>query len=98
MREHYSHTTWLVKPGLEDEFIRRWTEFAAWSQAEGLAAEARLLRDVDEPQRFVSFGPWETLSAIRRWRALPGFQEHAARLGEVLESFEAHTLEHVAER
>ena len=98
MKEHYSHTTWLVKPGQEDSSSAAWAEFAAWSEAEGLTAQARLLRDVDEPRRFVSFGPWETLSAIRRWRALPGFQEHAALLGEVLESFEAHTLEHVAER
>lgn len=64
----------------------------------GLTAQARLLRDGDEPLRFASFGPWETLDAIRRWRALPGFQEHAARFGEVLESFEAHTLEQVAEQ
>ncbi len=98
MRQHYSHTTWLVKRGQEDEFIRRWAEFADWSQAEGLTAQATLLRDVDEPRRFVSFGPWETLATIRRWRALPGYTEHAARLADVLESFEARTLEQVAER
>jgi heme-degrading monooxygenase HmoA len=88
----------MVKPGLGDEFVRRWTDFADWSAAEGLTAAAKLLRDLDEPNRFISFGPWETLEAIRRWRTLPGFQEHVARLGEVLEQFEPHTLELVAER
>ena len=98
MGEHYSHTIWIVKPGQEDEFVRRWSEFEQWSAAEGLSARAKLLRGVDEPGRFVSFGPWETLGAIRRWRAAPGFQEHVGQLGEVIERFDAHTLEEVTER
>jgi heme-degrading monooxygenase HmoA len=97
MEEHYSHTIWTVKPGAEEEFVRRWMEFADWSEAEGLTGSARLFRDVDAPRRFVSFGPWESLDAIRRWRTLPGFKEHVGRLGEVLEQFEAHTLEQAAE-
>jgi len=97
MGQHYSYTIWIVKPGEEEEFVRRWTEFADWSEAEGLSAHARLLRDVDEPGRFISIGPWETLAAIRRWRTLPSFKEHVGRLGEVLERFEAHTLEQVTE-
>jgi heme-degrading monooxygenase HmoA len=95
MGEHFSHTTWIVKPGREDEFVERWHAFAAWSAAEGLSARATLLRDVDDPTRFISFGPWETLTAIRHWRAQPGFHEHVARLGEVLESFDPHTLEEI---
>ena len=66
MGEHYSHTVWIAKPGYEDEFVRRWSEFEEWSAVEGLSAHAKLLRDVDEPGRFISFGPWETLAAIRR--------------------------------
>lgn len=98
MGRHYSHTTWIVKPGHEEEFVRLWGEFEEWSAAEGLSARAKLLRDVDEPSRFISFGPWETRAAIRRWRALPGFHEHVAQLGEVLERFDAHTLQEVTER
>jgi heme-degrading monooxygenase HmoA len=94
---HYSLTTWIVRPGNEDEFVRRWTEFAEWSAAEGLAASAKLLRDVDDPSRFISFGPWETLEAIRRWRTLEGFQSHVAALSEVVEDFEPRTLELVTE-
>ncbi len=98
MGEHYSHTAWIVKPGHEEEFVRRWHEFEEWSAAEGLSARARLLRDVDEPRCFISFGPWESLAAIRRWRGLPGFQEHVGRLSEVLERFDVHTLEEITER
>ena len=97
MTTPYSSTTWIVKPGLEDEFVRRWSEFADWSGAQGLTASAMLLRDMDERNRFVSFGPWETVDAIRRWRSLPGFQERVARLHEVLEHFEPHTLELVGD-
>lgn len=91
--EPYTSTTWIVKPGQEDEFVRRWTEFAEWSAGQGLAAPAMLLRDVDEPTRFVSFGPWENLQMIWRWRGLTGFQERVALLNEVLVSFEPRTLE-----
>lgn len=98
MARHYSHTTWIVKPGEEDEFVRRWIEFADWSAAEGLTARAKLLRDIDEPSRFISFGPWETLAAIGRWRTLPGFPEHVGRLSEALDGFEPRTFELVAER
>lgn len=95
MGEPYSSTTWIVKPGQEGEFVSRWTEFAEWSAGHGLTAPAMLLRDVDEPTRFVSFGPWEDLQLIWRWRGQTGFQEHVASLNEVLVSFEPRTLERV---
>jgi heme-degrading monooxygenase HmoA len=96
MTNPYTSTTWVVKPGHEQEFIARWTEFADWSAAQGLSGPAMLLRDLDDPTRFVSFGPWESLDVVRRWRGLSGFQERVVRLNEVLVHFEPHTLEQVA--
>lgn len=32
-----------------------------------------------------------------RWRTLPGFQEHVARMTELLERFDSHTVELVTE-
>jgi heme-degrading monooxygenase HmoA len=98
MEELYTHTTWRVTAGNEDEFVVRWNDWVDWSHREGLAAQALLLRDLDEPRTFVSFGLWEDLSAIRNWRALAGYQERVARLSEVVESFEPRTLEVVARR
>ena len=98
MPEPYSQTTWIVKPGLEDEFVRRWQELAAWSALQGLRASAKLFRDIEEPTHFLSFGPWESLDAIRRWRSDPGFHERMALLAEVVEHLEPRTLELVAER
>ena len=64
MGETYTHSTWRVKPGLEDEFVRRWEELADWSRLQGLTARAKLLRDTDDPSRFVSFGPWGSMDAV----------------------------------
>ncbi len=97
MGRAYTQTTWVVKPGLEEEFVRRWCDLAQWSALQGLTASAKLLRDVDDPRRFVSFGPWESLEKVARWRAQPGFHERVGRLQEVLDSFEPRTLEQVAE-
>ena len=77
-----------MKPGLEDEFVRRWEDLVHWSALQGLTSRAKLLRDIDEPSRFVSFGPWESMESVRRWRAAPGFHERVARLQEVLDDFE----------
>jgi heme-degrading monooxygenase HmoA len=98
MATPYTHTSWVVKRGREEEFIERWSEWAEWSHREGLAARAMLLRDADNPERFVSFGPWESVQAVRNWRALAGYQERVARLREVVDHFEPRTLEVVARR
>lgn len=84
--------------GKEDEFILRWTDWVSWSRDQGLAAPALLLRDSESPHTFVSFGPWESIDAVRSWRSLPGYQERVARLCEVIDHFDAHTLEVVGER
>jgi hypothetical protein len=31
MEKPYTHTTWRVKLGSEDEFVRRWSEWVDWS-------------------------------------------------------------------
>jgi heme-degrading monooxygenase HmoA len=98
MEKPYTHTTWRVRAGSEDEFVRRWREWVDWSHREGLEAPALLLRDLENPQAFISFGPWANMAAVRSWRALAGYQERVARLSEVLDSFEPRTLEIVARR
>jgi heme-degrading monooxygenase HmoA len=93
----FTHTTWQVKAGQEEEFVARWREWAEWSHRQGLRAHARLLRDVENPGTFVSFGPWETIAAVRTWRHEAGYHERVTRLQELVERFEPRTLEQVAE-
>jgi heme-degrading monooxygenase HmoA len=93
METTYTHTTWHVQPGREDEFVERWREWVDWSRREGFEAHALLLRDLESQQTFVSLGPWESVATVRNWRALPGYEERVERLSEVVESFEPRTLE-----
>ncbi|MGZ4355051.1 MAG: antibiotic biosynthesis monooxygenase family protein [Gaiellaceae bacterium] len=93
----YTLSTWVVKPGREDEFLRLWQDFADWAVTENFAQSAMLLRDVEHPNRFVSLGPWHTIDQVGRWRDATGFSERIARLREVLESWEPQTLELVFE-
>ncbi len=57
MEKPYTHTTWRMRAGSEDEFVRRWSEWVDWSHREGLEAPELLLRDLENPQAFISFGP-----------------------------------------
>ena len=99
MNTPYTHGIWKVQPGRGDEFVAAWTELAEWSMREVAGSgSARLLRDLADPDRFVSFGPWESLEAIEAWRTLDGFGERVGRLRELLVSFEPSTLELVVER
>ena len=47
MSEAYTHSTWRVKPGLENEFVQRWEDLAHWSALQGLTSRAKLLRDIE---------------------------------------------------
>ena len=96
LEKPYTHTSGRVRAGSEDEFVKRWGEWVDWSHREGLEAPALLLRDLENPQTFISFGPWESMTAVRSWRALAGYQERVARLREVVDGFEPRTLEVVA--
>ncbi len=51
MEKPYTHTTWRVSAGSEDEFVRRWSEWVDWSHREGLEAPALLLRDLETRRR-----------------------------------------------
>jgi len=97
MGQPYTLGNWVAKPGREEEFVAAWQELADWTRGEfGERSSAKLLRDMADPRRFVSFGPWDSLEAIDAWRALPGFKEGVSRIREFLESFEPVTLEVVA--
>lgn len=97
MTEIYSVGRWTVKAGREEEFVAAWRAMGDATVAEFPAAHGRLLRDVDNPGRFVSFGPWESREAIDAWRASASFTEGVARIRELVEAFEPGTYELTAE-
>jgi len=97
MAKTYTHSVWIVRPGQEEEFVRRWQDLADWSALQGLSGAATLLRDFDDSRRFVSFAPWESLERVATWRGSRGFHERIARLHEVVDEFDPRTLIVVAE-
>jgi hypothetical protein len=56
------------------------------------------VKDVENPQTYVSFGPWVSVEVVRSWRSLAGYHERVARLRDVVDSFEPQTFEVIATR
>ena len=69
MDEVWTHATWIVKRGREGEFVEAWREMAKWMVGNFSGAQATLLRDRDEPERLVSFGPWPSIRKAQQWRS-----------------------------
>ena len=83
MGQPYTMGTWVTQPEKEDAFVAAWREFADWTSREvGGATSALLLRDVAEPRRFVSIGPWESLEASRSASAKRGSSRSRLRRRE----------------
>lgn len=94
---HYTHAVWRAKPGREDAFVAAWHELAERTKASFPRAQGTLVRDVSDPTRFISFGPWADLEEIAAFRDSPAFREAAAAMRDLLESFEPGTYELVRE-
>lgn len=96
MGEAWTSGNWVVRKGLESEFIAAWRDLARWTAAQYPGSRAWLLRDRDHPNVFLSAGPWSDEAAIPEWRASDGFRDRVGRIRGFLESFEARTLDEVA--
>ena len=89
----YTLGVWTVKPGREDEFTEAWNAMAAATAADFPGASAILLQDRDEPAKFISTGPWDSLEQIDTWRGSDTFQNGVGRIRELIEGFEPHTMD-----
>ena len=96
----YSVSIWTVRPGREDEFVERWRELAAITARTmvGRKEQSRLLRDRDQPNRFISMAEWDSAGVLRAWRAGPEFRLALDRMREVLDEFSPMTLDDVTKR
>lgn len=94
----YTSGVWVVKKGHEDEFARMWQASADQGSLQFPGITFRLLRDVDDPQRFVSLaGAWRNAEQIALARSAPSFQQSLADMEPILESGELSTFELAAE-
>jgi heme-degrading monooxygenase HmoA len=91
----YTVGRWTVTPGQEDQFVEAWREMATRSAQEFPGASVVLLRDRDQPNVFLSCGPWESLEQVEAWRASATFQQGIARIRPFLDAFEPRTMDPV---
>lgn len=96
MPETYSNGVWLVKEGQEVEFVAAWREFAAWAGEQPGLGTMRLVRDVRDPSRFMSFGAWESFEAQRAWKDTDEFRRRMNRVQEHVAEFTPSVFELVA--
>ena len=96
MSEAWTSGNWIVKDGMADDFVAAWRDLAQWTAGQYPGSRAWLLRDREHPNVFLSAGPWSNDEVIPAWRASDGFRERVGRIRELLESFEARTLDEVA--
>ena len=97
MSETYTSAVWVAKEGEEDDFVAAWREFAAWgSQAEGSGA-LRLVRDVGQPSRFMSFAPWESFDAQQAWKTSGEWRQRMDRVQRHVAEFTPSVWELVSQ-
>lgn len=92
----YTLGIWLVHPGRENDFVQAWRDLARKTQEDFPNAKAVLMHDRDVRNRFISTGPWESLEQIEQWRASAMYEQMFQPLKELLEHFEARTLDEAA--
>jgi heme-degrading monooxygenase HmoA len=96
MGEAYTNGVWMVKAGEEEAFVAAWREFASWGQTWPGCATFRLVRDVRNPSRYMSFGDWESLDAQQAWKDHPEFKARIRRVQEHVDDFQPSLFELVS--
>jgi quinol monooxygenase YgiN len=87
---------WMAKPGCAEAFREAWQSFAEWTSLnQAGASEAFLLRDAQDPNRHISFGPWRSEDDISGWRGTPEFTAFVGRVRELCDEFQPNTLHQV---
>jgi quinol monooxygenase YgiN len=89
---------WMVKEGREEEFGRRWQESADQTALDNPGLKLRLLRDRDDPTRFVSLAEgWRNVEHVDAVQSTPAYQDSIASIWRLLEYGQTSTLELVSE-
>jgi len=96
MSEIYTSGSWKPNPGSEQAFVEAWSAFAIWASGVEGAGTLRLVRDLNEPGQFVSFGDWQSIDRVRAWKSSPEFREHMAHVLQHVDMFRPTELELVA--
>ena len=97
MTETYTGGLWTVRSGEEDAFVVAWKEFVGWATGMRGSQTFRLVRNLDRPNQFQSFAPWESFEAQNEWKQHPEFPERIGRVRQHCEDFQPSTYELVTQ-
>ena len=89
MTEAYTMGFWTAKAGEEDALVAAWTEFAEWIKEQPGVRTLRLVRDIKEPAKFISFADWDGMDSVHAWKATPEFKERIGRVKQHTDEFTA---------
>ena len=93
----YTSGVWIAKEGREAEFARRWQESADSLALNVPDLKFMLLRDRENPRRFISLGEgWRNSEQIEAAQSTPEFQDAMTSIWRVLETGDISTLDLVA--
>jgi quinol monooxygenase YgiN len=93
----YTCGVWIVKEGREDEFARRWQESADNLALNVPDVKFMLLRDRENPRRFISLGEgWRNAEQIEASQSTPEYQDAMTSIWRMLESGDLSTLDLIA--
>ena len=96
MSEMITTGTWFVEEANQARFLDAWTAFAVWASSMDGAGTLRLGRDGRDPNRFVSFGPWDSADQVHAWKSNPEFRERMAQVLQYVDEFSPTELDVVA--
>lgn len=90
----YTLALWHVKEGREEEFVRAWREdlavhFLNLPNPPGIGT---LIRSVEDPRLFYSFGPWNSLEDIEKMRSDPRTTEVIGKLSALCDEAKPGTF------
>jgi len=86
--EHHASGNWVVKEGQAEEFITRWKSWLTTSaqKVPGFGS-ATLIRDINNPNHFISMSDWDDPKMRDQWKNSPEFAEGMARVRELTDDF-----------
>jgi heme-degrading monooxygenase HmoA len=97
MSETYTSGIWTVKQGEEEAFVQEWSDFVTWATSFDGSGAFRLVRDLEQPNRYMSFAPWESFDAQNAWKEQSEFPERIMRVRKHCEDFQPFTFELVTQ-
>lgn len=90
----YTVGIWRIKAGREDDFAKAWEELLNWTAKNQPGSKgAYMLQDPADPQRFITFGLWESEEAAAAWRTTPRLQKYGATIGDMVEEGSTQSMQ-----